>query len=107
MADYVIKAEPEQIENTASKIENQMNTMNGLMNDMQQQVDLLQDYFISNAGTDYHSKYASVNRDINNSLTEIKAVITGLKAAAGILREHDQQASNDVGALNTQSVFTN
>ena len=107
MAEYIIKAEPEQIEDTASKIEAQMNTMNGLMNDMQQQVDLLQDYFISNAGTDYHSKYASVNRDINNSLTEIKAVINGLRSAAGILREHDQKVSSDVGSLNTQSVFTN
>lgn len=107
MADYIIKADTEQIRSTTDAIESQRAYMEGYMNDMQSKINELQSYFKSKAGENFVSKYANVSKNINNCLANLSAEIASLRNAAGILDTGAQKVDSNVGMLSDADVFPN
>ncbi len=107
MAEYIIKAEPETIIATANQMEGKMAVMEGCMNDMQMKINDLQNYFKSDAGNEFISKYAGVNNDIKACIKNLGNEITALKNAANALAEGSAKAKTDVSGLSGGNTFVN
>ena len=58
---YIIKASTEEIRAVTDKLEAEKNKMESIMNDMHSKVNNLQNYYMSNAGTEFITKYEKVS----------------------------------------------
>lgn len=107
MAEYIIKVDTETIRTTTDKIEAQRTFMEGYMNDMQSKITGLQEYFKSDAGYEFVSKYSNVNNEIKNCLANLSNEISGLRNAAGIFETSSSKVETDVNSLSTTGAFKN
>lgn len=107
MAGYVIKAEPETIIATADRFEAKRAVMEGCRSEMQSKINDLQNYFKSDAGNEFISKYTNVNNDIKACLENLGNEVTALKNAANALAGGSTKATTDVGGLSSGNTFAN
>lgn len=104
---YIIKASTEEIRAVTDKLEAEKNKMESIMNDMHSKVNDLQNYYKSNAGTEFITKYEKVSKDITGCLENLQNLLTGLKNAAGIFEPATSKDDADVNKLSDSAVFIN
>lgn len=107
MAEYIIKADTDAIRATCTKIENQKELMSNYMSEMQKKINELQNYFISDAGREFVSKYSNVSKSIQQCLENLGNEITSLRRAADTFDTVNGKTTQDVNNLSSQSTFTN
>ncbi len=102
----VLKVTPDEVRTKAKEIEAQKNQMQQLMQAMQQEVSKLPaEYWKSQSGTDYGSKYQSVQKNCNGSLETLMTHIRNLVDAANKYDELERSQAQKVQALNTNNIF--
>lgn len=107
MAEYIIKADTDVIRTTCTKIENQKELMSNYMSEMQKKINDLQNYFISDAGREFVSKYSNVSKSIEECLANLGNEITSLRTAADKFDAVNGKTHNDVGGLSSKNTFVN
>lgn len=108
MANYVIKADPQLIRETAANFEKQKNIMTTYMTEMKSEItNNLQNAFQSDAGRTYIEKYNEVTTDIQACLDNLQSEIETLKKVADIFENHNSKVTTDVNNLSTNKVFKN
>lgn len=101
-----LKVTPDEVRTKAKEIEAQKNLMQQMMQEMQQQVNKLpSEYWKSQSGTDYGSKYQSVQKNCNGSLETLMTHIRNLVDAANKYDEIERQQVQKVSSLNTNNIF--
>jgi WXG100 family type VII secretion target len=102
----ILKVTPDEVRTKAKEIEAQKNQLQNLMQAMQQEVNKLPaDYWKSQSGTDYGSKYQSVQKNCQGSLDTLMQHITNLVDAANKYDEVERSQAQKVNALNTNNIF--
>lgn len=107
MGGFIIKADPDAIMATAAELENKLADMEGCRGTMQTKINELQNYFISDAGKEFISRYEGVNKDILNCIENLRGEIAALKNAANIFAAGNNKAAGTVGGLTSGGTFPN
>lgn len=107
MNGFIIKADPAVITATATEFENRLADMEGCRSAMQSKINELQNYFISDAGNEFISKYESVNSDILRCIENLRSEISALKNAANAFAAGSNNAEAVVDGLSSGSTFPN
>lgn len=105
MADMILKVSSDEVRTKAGEIETQKAMMQTLMEEMQSKVNLLADYWQSQSGQDYTTKYQNITRNINGSLETLMGHIRNLNDAAQRYEEIENNQVQKTQSLSTNNIF--
>lgn len=105
MSDLIIKVTPEEVKTKAAEIAKQEALMEDLMNDMQNKVNILEEYVKTSAGKSYLEQYVSVKGNVAKSLDAISQHVANLNEAADRYSALDNETKKIPNQLSTESIF--
>lgn len=108
MADYITKVNTDKLRETSDKMKAQQDIMQACMEDMKKNVDLLTDeYFKSEAGRLYKTKYTNVTNNLNSCLSKLTKEITAIRKAADMFEQGERTTRDEVMGLIENKIFIN
>ncbi len=108
MADYISRVDTDKLREASDKIKTQHDIMQACMEDMKKKVNTLtEEYFKSEAGRLYRTKYENVTNNLNGSLSKLMRELTAIRTAAGIYEEGNKETTGNVSSLSEKTIFVN
>lgn len=105
MGDIVLKVDIEVMDQKASDLEGQCNSMQQLMADMKSCVDGLVNCWDADEGANFIGKFGYVKTEIEDSINNLNTHIQKLRQAAEIYRTAAANVNNSVEQLSTTNIF--
>ena len=105
MADLVLKVTPEEVQTKASEISSQKDMMSTYLSDMRSKIDSLRDAWESPAADEYYTRFATLAKEIQDSLDALTKHVNNLNDAAEKYTEAENQQKSLVDSLDTSDIF--
>lgn len=105
MSDLILKVTPEEVRAKAMEIRQQKEIMEGYMNEMQNKMVQLEEYWTSDSGRRYTEKYQNVSGNIRKSLDALMVHTENLLKAAERYEQLELSQSQKVESLAVDNIF--